>query len=112
MGFLDGKDKQILEDLGGISEEEYEGYLREFIGPVEEKLEKIKNAIKSDDFVEISNLGHGIKGESANWGLNEIKDLANYIKVESEGQKRISILEENINKLISKVEFLKNELGK
>ena len=103
-----GDNKQILEDLGGITEQEYKEFVKAFVSNCDIQIIKLKKALKKEDYDTIFQIAHNIKGEALTLALNEIGNLLNNLRCESEQNRNnlskvLNIFEKQILELKKKL---------
>jgi len=86
-------DIQKIADELDFDLEDVEMLLEVFLEGAEESLENLKNAIDTNDFDEIFNTAHAIKGSSANLTLMDISNLAKDIETNAREKNAINYLE-------------------
>lgn len=69
------KKRQVLEELGGISEDVYDDLVKDFLAQAHESLDKLKGLLNNQDFTGVKGTLHFIKGSSGNLRLSEIYEL-------------------------------------
>ncbi len=67
---------QILEELGGISEEVYNSLVAEFYQQVADQVKNMNGLIKQADWSTLMVEAHSIKGAAANLRLNDAMEAA------------------------------------
>lgn len=65
MGEILNYKKRAMQELG-IDENVFDDLLRCFISEAEEQMQKLEEAVKADNFDEIAQIGHGLKGMAGN----------------------------------------------
>jgi HPt (histidine-containing phosphotransfer) domain-containing protein len=96
---------EVLDRIGGdiaFLEELLDIYFREY----EEKRQLLEVAISRADFTRVGELGHSLKGASANLGLTRLRVIA--FSLETAGQKRrIDLALDAVRSLDAEVQKLK-----
>ena len=94
-------DKQkILNELGGIAEDFYNELVYDFISQVEVEIAKLDKAKEVDNFDEIAQIGHFIKGSAGNLRIEEIQNIAKEIELFGQEKKKDKkIIEKSMVKL-------------
>ena len=72
--------KKAIEELG-IGEGVFDELLRCFIPEAEAEIEKLDDALKADNFEEIAQIGHGLKGMAGNLRISRMQDAAKAIEM-------------------------------
>ena len=96
----------IIAQMGGLDEGTIE-MLQMFVDMTEPLIEKIK-ATKSDDFAELLEIGHSLKGAARSACANKLGDIAANIQIKAEEKTKA---EELIEELTDEFENVKNEIS-
>ena len=81
---MDNLEKQkILQEMGGIPEDFYNGLVRNLITQVHEQISKSKQALSNDDYDSISQSAHFIKGASGNLRIYSVYEITKSIELAS-----------------------------
>jgi HPt (histidine-containing phosphotransfer) domain-containing protein len=67
---------QQIADILEFDLEDVEMLIDMFLTDAEESLVSVKSAIESNDFEQMKNIAHGIKGSASNLMLEEIREIA------------------------------------
>lgn len=85
---IDKAEKQkILEELGGIAEDVYDGLVREVIAETHEKVIKLKEALNNNDYDSIAESAHSMKGTFGNFRIHTIYEIAKSMEAAAEEKK-------------------------
>lgn len=68
--------EKILDELGGVSEADYDTLVAELIGQLEEQVIELAAAANRDNFEAIARIAHTIKGASGNLRVYKIQETA------------------------------------
>ena len=78
---MDRAEKQkVLEEIGGVPEDMYDGLVRDLISQTREKIAEMKKALNEDDYDSIARTAHFVKGSAVNLRLYTIYDMAKGIE--------------------------------
>jgi len=74
---------------------------------IEKELENINSALKNDQFDTLKMLGHGFKGATANYGLNDLSEIFQSMEIGAKRENKVMVLYEidRIEKYIANVEI-------
>ncbi|MDY0362257.1 MAG: Hpt domain-containing protein [Desulforegulaceae bacterium] len=89
--------KDYAENLG-LDEEEFKELTQLFIDTTKKDLEKLKKALKNQDFKSAKEASHSIKGASGNLGFMEIFELASKCEKASE-ENNFELISNDISKI-------------
>lgn len=73
---MDNDKRKILEELGGIPEDVYDGLVKEFLEDSKKSSELLLEAIDRGDITDAARIAHTIKGASGNLRLYPIQEAA------------------------------------
>ena len=91
--------ERILEELGGISESEYDAFVRELIAQTESQAIELKAALEGDKFDGIAKIAHSIKGSSGNLRIYKIQELAKSLELAAKEKNKNVTADKNIKRL-------------
>ncbi|MBF0489555.1 MAG: Hpt domain-containing protein [Candidatus Omnitrophica bacterium] len=73
---MDQEHKKKAMEILGIDEEIFNELLQCFLIEAQEEIDKLDGAIATDNFLVISQIGHGLKGMAGNLYMTHMQDLA------------------------------------
>ncbi|HIP03302.1 MAG TPA: Hpt domain-containing protein [Campylobacterales bacterium] len=91
---------KLLAELLEFDLEDVEMLVDMFLTDTKESLENIESTIESNDFEQMKNIAHGIKGSALNLMLSEIAEVA--LEIEQSAKTKSSI---DYHTLFQKLEF-------
>ena len=102
--------KQILKDLGDISEEKYLSYVRRFLDAALKTLSKFYDSCAARNKQEMLFFTHDLKGEALNWGLRSVADRIIALEGVVKRDEYVKINEE-LQRVTQEIASLKNEVS-
>ena len=101
--------QKILDELGGISEGDYDLLVKELILQSEKQIRELKEAIDGDNFERIAKIAHTIKGTSGNLRIYKLQELAEPLEFEAKEEKDKNAIAEGLKRIEVALEELKKE---
>ena len=83
--------KEILTQLGGISEAVYNKIVLAFCEETHDRLKNIADAIDTANWLAVEKLAHGIKGSAANLRLIQIQEAAQCLQEAAKSNDHIKV---------------------
>jgi len=99
-------DLQKIADELDFDLEDVEMLLEVFIESTDESLAQLKESVKTNNYEDMFNAAHAIKGSAANLTLNDISDLAKTIEINAK-ESNVFDYENLLEELIQKIENIK-----
>ena len=90
--------EKIMSELG-ITDDFCNELIQDFIDQVEASIGKLDKALETDNFDEIMQIGHFIKGAAGNLRLEEIQNITKDIEDSARTNKDKKIIEESTTRL-------------
>lgn len=101
--------QRILDELGGISEGDYDSLVEELISQAEKQIGELKEAIDGGNFERIAKIAHTIKGTSANLRVYKLQELVKSLEFQAKEEKDKNTIAEGLKKIEEALEELKKE---
>lgn len=96
----------ILKELGGISEEDYDELLKKGIKDIKREFEKLNKAFLKDDIESARMAAHAIKGIAGNYRIKSVQGAAKALEQALRGKEGRGILKDLIDSLSGDIENL------